>query len=273
MKNLMMALAASLALAGCNSNPPTPAPTPTTTVASTTPSPGDSPTATVSPSATPTPTHSAPADRCANEAAVTSSPDLLKPGSVRGDIDGDSRSDVVRIAIDPSGADGCRAFVVVHLAGGSTVTAPIPQWEPTPVLPAPHLNSLARIDGAPGDEVVIDVAAGASTQFEGVYTHSPGGLAPVTVRGTAFNGLFAYGGSVGHLDGEACTGRGTVVISGATENGVSPVRYKVVRSFFQPGAGILRYRPSLTQRKILRLRTLQRLPEFSGAPFAGCPGP
>jgi hypothetical protein len=208
---------------------------------------------------------------CANQAAIASTPNLLRPGSLRGDVDGDGTADTVRIALDPSGATGCRAFVVVRLAGGSTVTAPIPQWEPTPVLPAPHLNSLARIDSVPGDEVVIDVAAGASTQFEGVYTYSAPGLTPVTATGTPFNGLFAYGGSVGHLDGEACTRRGTVVISGATERGVSPVRYKVVRRFFRPGAGVLIYRPSLTQRKVLRLRKLQRLPEFFGAPFAGCP--
>jgi hypothetical protein len=227
--------------------------------------PSPSPNATPTQSPTPTP------GGCANEAAIASAPNLLRPGSLRGDVDGDGKPDTVRIALDPSGANGCRAFVVVRLARGSTLTAPIPQWEPTPVLPAPHLNSLARIDSVPGDEVVIDVAAGASTQFEGVYTYSAPGLAPVTATGTPFDGLFAYGGSVGHLDGEACTPRGSIVISGATERGVSPVRYKVVRRFFRPGAGVLIYRPSRTQRKVLRLRTLQRLPEFSGAPFAGCP--
>ncbi|MEA2508155.1 MAG: hypothetical protein QOG21_237 [Actinomycetota bacterium] len=119
--------------------------------------------------------------------------------------------------------------------------------------------------------MVVDVAAGASTQFEGVYTYSAGTLVPVTIKGTPFTGLFAYGGSVGHLDGEACNRRGTVVISGALAKGSLGTRYKVVRRFFRPGTGVLKYRPRRTQRKTLSPAALQRLREFSGAPFAGCP--
>jgi hypothetical protein len=192
---------------------------------------------------------------------------FLRPGSLQGDVDGDGTKDIVRIAVDPAAPEGCRAFVRAQLADGAVV-APIPQWEPTLVLPAPHLNSIAQIDRVAGGEIVVDVAAGASTQFEGVYTLSEGKLISLRLKGggVPFDGLFAYGGSVGHLDGEACTQRGLVVISSAVERGT--VRYKVVRQFFRPGVGVLKFRR--TARGVLRRGALRRLPEFSGPPFAGC---
>jgi hypothetical protein len=192
---------------------------------------------------------------------------LLGPGSLRGDVDGDGVPDTVRIAIDPRGPAGCRAFVVVTTAAGATAAA-ISQWESTPALPAPHLNSLVRIDAAGGDEIVVDVTAGASTQFEGVYTYSEGKVVPLRVSGFPFTGLFPYGGSVGHLDGEACTS-GMVVVSSAVASGPG-LRYAVVRRFFHPGDGDLVLAGSLTEHRVLRPPSLTGLPEFSGAPFAGC---
>jgi hypothetical protein len=186
-------------------------------------------------------------------------------------VDGDGRPDTVRIAVDPAGASGCQAFVVVGTATGTRVAAAISQWEATPVLPAPHLRSLAQVDAAPGGEVVIDVAAGASTQFEGVYTFSERNLVTLMVKGVPFSGLFAYGGSVGHLDGESCTRRDKVVVSSATAKGATGTRYKVVRRFFRPAMGALNYAHGRTQRESLRLSGLAQLPEFSGPPFAGCP--
>jgi hypothetical protein len=199
----------------------------------------------------------------------------MKAGSLRGDVDGDGLPDTVRIAVDPAGGVGCQAFVVLQTASGARTAArtaaAISQWESTPVLPAPHLRSLAQIDAVPGGEIVIDVAAGASTQFEGVYTLSQGDLVSLTVKGAPFSGLFAYGGSVGHLDGEACSQGGEVVVSSATFKGPSGTRYKVVRRFFRPAVGALQYIRGRTQRQLVRLSQLPGLPEFSGPPFAGCP--
>jgi hypothetical protein len=191
------------------------------------------------------------------------------PGSLRGDVDGDGVPELVRIAVDPRGAEGCRAFVVARLASGA-VAAPIPQWEPSPSLPAPHLNGLAQIDAAPGGEIVVDVGAGASTQFEGIYTYRGSTLAPLAIQGAAFDGLLPYGGSVGHLDGQACTPDG-VVVSTALVKGVAGVHYSVLRKFFRPVDGGLIYEPSRSEHLVVPARALQKLPEFAGGPFAGCP--
>jgi hypothetical protein len=220
--------------------------------------------------ATPSLTPATPAQgaTCKNQRSIPRERNLIRPGSLRGDVTGDGAADIVRIAVDPRGRAGCRAFVVVETSSGP-VAAAIPQWEPTPALPAPHLNSLVRIDAAAGDEVVIDVTAGASTQFEGVYTYSGGRVQPLAVTGIPFTGLFPYGGSVGHLDGQACTS-GMVVVSSALVTGPSGLRYAVVRRFFRPGDGGLLYAPNLTQHLFLRSTALSALPEFAGGPFAGC---
>ncbi|MDP9233781.1 MAG: hypothetical protein M3P01_04420, partial [Actinomycetota bacterium] len=127
MKIVVIVLVLSLAgLTACSQDRPAPAPTPT--VASATPSADSTPSVTPSPSPNPTPKRSPTPTPggCANEAAIALTPNLLIPGSLRGDVDGDGKPDTVRIALDPSGANGCRAFVVVRLDRGSTVTAPIP---------------------------------------------------------------------------------------------------------------------------------------------------
>ncbi|MEA2506495.1 MAG: hypothetical protein QOH48_1113 [Actinomycetota bacterium] len=205
---------------------------------------------------------------CKNQRSIPTERNLFRPGSLRGDVTGDGAADVVRIAVDPGGPADCSAFVVVESSSGA-VAAAIPQWEPTPALPAPHLNSLVRIDAAAGDEIVIDVTAGASTQFEGVYTYSEGRVLPLAVTGIPFTGLFPYGGSVGHLDGQACTS-GMVVVSSALVTGPTGLRYAVVRRFFRPGDGELLYAAGRTQHLSLRSAALSTLPEFSDGPFAGC---
>jgi hypothetical protein len=194
----------------------------------------------------------------------------MLPGSLRGDIDGDGQTDTATIALDPKGADGCRAFLVVR-SEASALVASIPQWEPSPALPAPHLNSLVQITPDPGSEIVIDVTAGASTQFEGVFSVLAGRLLPVTVSGTPFPGLFAYGGSVGHLDGQACTPGGAIVISSAVVAGPSGTRYRVVRRFFRASGNLLTYERDRTQHRDMSVSEMQHLPEFFGAPFARCP--
>jgi hypothetical protein len=269
---LLLAALCVSALVACDNGDPAPTPTPqasslTTSAPSPSATPTPEPTAT-GPSPQATPTAIPPASACSNQGSILSNPALIKPGSLRGDVDGDGRPDTVRVAVDPAGTAGCRAFVVLRTATLTRAVAPIAQWEPTPVLPAPHLNAIAQIDREAGGEIVVDVAAGASTQFEGVYSHLQASLVPLTLRGgvSPFDGLFAYGGSVGHLDGEACTRGGLVVVSSASAKGT--VRYKLVRRFFRPGVTTLRL--VRTKHEVVRRTALGRLPEFSGPPFAGC---
>ena len=275
MKPLVALLVLSLALAGCNRGGLTPVATDSSRAAVASPSeslsasPGK-PTRPSSPSSSAPPSPSPTlAQGCPNQAAILSDPGLLRPGSLRADLDGDGRKDTVRVALDRQGGAGCQAFLVVRL-GKALVIAPIERWEPNLVLSAPHLNTAARIDSAKGDDVVVDVTAGASTQFEAVYGYRAGRLAPVGLKGFPFNGLYPYGGSVGHIDGEACTDRQLVVISSAVPVGVSGRRYRVVRRFFRPAPGVLVYQPKRTQRKVLPAGAVSRLREFSAGPFGGC---
>jgi hypothetical protein len=241
---------------------------------------GGSPPRAVSPTASGSPTHplatptspaspAAGSTDCSNESSMASNPHVWRPGSLTGDVDGDGVRDTVRIAIDPHGSHKCRAFVVAKLAD-RTVAGAIAQWEPAPTLPAPHLNSLAEIDAVTGADIVIDVNAGASTQFEGVYTYSGGELTQLQVIEFPFTGLFAYGGSVGHLDGQACTSDRSVVVSSAVPKASSAIRYAVVRRFFIPAAGQLVYEPARTQHLVVKPASLSKFPEFSGPPFSQC---
>jgi hypothetical protein len=205
---------------------------------------------------------------CKNEHSLSSTA-RFQPGALVGDVDGDGGRDTVRIALDRGAPRGCQAFIVARSENASLV-APISAWDPTAGLTAPHLNSLAQINGAAGDEIVIDAAEGASTQFEDVFTFENGVLVPMTVQGAPFTGSFAYGGSVGHLDGVACAPDGTIVISSATPKGFSGRRYAVVRRFFRPDGSVLRFEPTRTRHRLVSPAALVRLPEFTGGPFAGC---
>jgi hypothetical protein len=190
----------------------------------------------------------------------------VEPGSLRGDVDGDGGEDVVRIAVDEGGAPGCLAFVAVETSRGELV-APIRDENMDFSLGFPALNTLAEIDGRPGSEVVVDVTAGASTAFAGVFTSLAGRLERMRIKGDplGYGELFPYGGSVGHLESSDCARDGGIVVSVAT---AFASRYELKRNFFSIAG------PSLTledtQRVRIELRELQDFPEFAGLPFASC---
>jgi hypothetical protein len=231
--------------------------------------------ATVSPSAgevTPSQTGSPTADsasRCPNEAEVTSGPSARIGGSLRGDVDADGSPDDVSLAFDDTGARGCQAFLVVEGSGESAVLA-IESFDRAFGLPQPRLNRLAEVDSAPGSEIAVDLVAGASTQFVGLFTMTGGELARVEVEGDEFpaDDLFPYGGSVGHVDASDCAGEpGTIVISTATPKGDD---YQVTRRFFRFQGSTPRVEPSSTERDRVAFEELGRFPEFRSSPFGGC---
>jgi hypothetical protein len=209
------------------------------------------------------------ASQCPNEAEVTSDPSARIGGSLRGDVDGDGSTDDVSLAFDDTGALGCQAFLVVEGSGEGAVLA-IESFDPGFGLPQPRLNTLAEIDTAPGNEVVVDLVAGASTQFVGLFTMTGGELARVEVEGGEFptDDLFPYGGSVGHVDASDCAAAaGTIVISSATPRGDD---YQVIRRFFSFQDSTPRVELSSTKRDRVALEELGRYSEYRSSPFGGC---
>ena len=247
------------------------------------PPPSPSPVATtpvVSP-ATPTVVTTSPPPRvsaCANEASVAADPASRRGSTVRADVDGDGLQDEIGIGLDPAGPLGCQAFLVVET---TTEAYAVPVWEAGPEagLPRPVLHGVVDLDGEPGDEILVDEAAGASTQFVGAFVFDDGALARITVEGGlpgsasgATGDLFAYGGSVGHIEAVDCAADGTFVVStavpGASQEDLERGVYDIERRFFTLNGSVLA--PERTEREQVPIDRLERFPEFAAGPFGSC---
>ncbi|MFN2593450.1 MAG: hypothetical protein ABR579_01000 [Actinomycetota bacterium] len=214
---------------------------------------------------------SSSASRCSNEQAVVTNESFRLPGSIAGDVDGDGLSDRVQLALDRAAGPGCQAFLVVQ-TGSAIISGAIDAWSLEGGLPQPRLHSVAQINGTGGDDVIVDVAAGASSQFVSVLADVDGALAPLAFEKNApggFKDMFAYGGSVGHVDGADCAPDGGVVVSSAVAGGTG---YRVTRLFFTVHGATLKADPSRNQTSSAPLDGLARFPEFPAAPFGTCPG-
>ena len=234
-----------------------------------------SPSIGIAPVTSPSPSRSTPAAAavCPNQEAAAGDPARQIGPAVSGDVDGDGISDRVHVAGDQAGTEGCSAFVVVETAAGIDAA---PAWEigSQGGLPAPRIHGFADLDGSGGDEVLVDEAAGASTQFVGAFIYTDDGLERVTVPGgvgselaPGAENLFAYGGSVGHLDAADCAGDGTIVISTATPSSEQGV-YEIERRFFVfDGTDLERGEVKTERAPISRM---SRFPEYSSSPFGSC---
>lgn len=209
------------------------------------------------------------ASECSNEEATVYAPAHRSPGALRGDVDGDGRSEVVWLAVDERAEEGCQLFVAV--ASGSVVRSlPIVQPELNLALSPPALDTLAAIDTEPGLEIVVDLVMGASTRFVGVFGMQSGDLTRFRFEGpnTLPPDLFAYGGSVAHLDGVDCVRpQGTIVLSSASPR---PDRYEILRRFYRVTRGSSTPLPPRTERHTVEARSLNRFSELASAPFASC---
>lgn len=193
--------------------------------------------------------------------------------TLSGDVDGDGVDDRVWLSSDPSAAEGCKAFVTVETADRiywASTTSGVPSS-----LQEPTLNSLSDIDGEAGSEIVVNLEAGASTQFVGAFMLTRAGLERITVDGRGpgpfggeIEGLFAYGGSVGHLEAVDCVDE-HVVLSAAIPSGAAG-SYEVERRFFSPSLTALVLDRGLTERHKVRDLRVDDFPEFAGSPFLSC---
>jgi hypothetical protein len=187
--------------------------------------------------------------------------------SVSGDVEGDGRPDRVYVVVDRTEEPGCRALLVVR--GRSSLAAVgVDEGVTSFELGLPRLNSLVDIDSEEGLEIVLDVAQGASTAFVGVFSMTTGtleGVRPPRLPDIP-SGLFAYGGSVGHLDAVDCRGD-LVMVSRAVSQGRG---YVITRRFLEPQAAEWRLRGSLTEKRSVRPQGIARFEEFSAPPFSSC---
>ncbi|MGH2729865.1 MAG: hypothetical protein ACRDJI_04570 [Actinomycetota bacterium] len=200
--------------------------------------------------------------------------DLLVGGSLSGDISGDGTEDSAAVHVDDSAGAGCQAFVVVTAENGVS-SAPVWVLGATGGLSTPTLGSLAPIGREPGLEVIVNEAAGASTQFVGAFSLTGEGLRRMEVRGPSVSdvaGLFASGGSVGHLEAVDCLDDGVVVSAATPAAGRAALGrgiYNVVRRVFGVAGPVLE--PESTHRNRVDIDDLNsRFPEFAHSPFLSC---
>ena len=232
-------------------------------VAPSTTSPVPSP----SPSPQPSPTTGG-STGCPNETTALAE---AKGRSLRGDLDGTGGPETVSLATDRSGPVGCQAFVSVESESVSGVVA-IDEPQISFDLGLPALDSIAPVGFGEGDEVVIVVSSGASTQFFALVTVFEGEPVQVTVRDGPFGNLFPYGGSAAHLESADCGvpsvgefGVPLIVISSATSAGND---FRIERTFYAADAPELE--PETTERDTVSFEELVSYPEFGEAPFAHC---
>jgi hypothetical protein len=128
-------------------------------------------------------------------------------------------------------------------------------------LPAPNL--IADIDGAPGKEIVVNVHAGASTQFASIFTLRGSRLIRVSIESA--DDLVPFGGSVAHLEGADCVPGGGFVIASASPRGRG---YVVTRTFFEARGTALVI--DHAEERTVAPRDLNSIPEFAGPPFGSC---
>ena len=169
------------------------------------------------------------------------------------------------------------AFIVVELGNVTVVAAPVWEVGAEGGLPQPRIHGFIDIDGRPGTEVLVDEAAGASTQFVGAFAAVEEDLERVTAEGGVAPGagpvadLFPYGGSVGHIEAVDCTTDG-IVVSTATPSGSSAdagsVAYEVERRFFSFDGVDLEEEDVETE--TVPIEELNRFPEYESSPFGNC---
>jgi hypothetical protein len=204
---------------------------------------------------------------CRRAARVVTGADFRKPGRLRGDVDGDGARDELFVSVAPGARRGCRAFLAAD-TGERTLAAPIPDDFASFDLGLPALRALAAINDLVGAEIVVDVGAGASTQFAAVFTVVDGRLLQVVPRGAGNGQLFAYGGSVGHVAAVDCDAHGKVVISTAVPRGD---RYQVRRRFATASGTVWRADREATERIRASFAGLRNYHEFVRSPFGSCP--
>lgn len=212
-----------------------------------------------------------PTFECPNQSRTVEDDGALVGEPTESDVDGDGNLDELSINLDRGGEPGCQAFLVLDTNDGQ-VSLPVWQVGAEGGLPQPSVRAVVDVDGDGVREIVVDEATGASTQFVALYAVVGDGL--VWVEGPEDQqGLFPYGGSVGHLEAVDCSEDGDVVVASATP---APGRsaqehqlYRVERRRFTLVDG--RLKPNGSETHTIPIEELERFPEYRSTPFGDCP--
>ena len=211
---------------------------------------------------------------CPNAERVAAGGGRRERGRLRADLDGRPGAEQAWLTLTRRGGVDCRTWLVAEGNFGSTVV-PIAGTEPFAFesLGLPALARAASIDDTRGAEIVVDVTAGASTTFAAVFTLQRDTFVKVDARGPGApsGDLFAYGGSVAHLDAVDCAGSSTVVISRARADAL---RYSVTRHYFSAEGPVWRALPTRAEKgEAVPRKLAARWPEFGSFPFSSCEAP
>lgn len=218
---------------------------------------------------TPPPVTAPPPGHCPNGDRVLVEGEPLG-GTSKADVTGDGEPDRVFLVQDPGGEPDCRNFLVLETEGAK-VAAPTSEEGVAYALETPRINAFAQIDGEAGEEVLVDLEQGASTQFIGIFTVSGGQLQRVEVReNTDFGSLFPYGGSVGHFEASNCPDHpeADVSLSIATANATD---YTIRTRLYEMNGAALVPLPRAEQPPIVSGKDLDRIEGFATSPFGDCP--
>lgn len=209
---------------------------------------------------------------CPNASEVVGSRKAEQGTTRRADVDGDGRDDDVRLSLDFEAPVGCQAFLEVETAT-KTLVEPVWMMGSSGGLPQPSLYSFSNLDRRGGYEIVVNEASGASTQFVAAYGFEDGELKPIRVPDTT-NGLFAFGGSVGHIEAVDCTSEGEIVISSALpaagRSAMEEGLYQVRRTIYSWRGELKRQETELHR---VAIEELEQFPEFRLGPFGSCAAP
>lgn len=196
----------------------------------------------------------------------------LDRSTLRVDVSGDGVLDTVAVASDPSAPKGCRGFVGVRVAGGSTYSNHLFRLAvPVKGLPA-RVEGLPDLGAAPGAEVVVDTRAAADALLAQMFTLAGDRLRVVRVPPFDDGTFIVEGAGVVYPQGTACTADGLLVHSEAalTKDGE---RYRVTRRTFEMrGDRLQPTAPTVETATVEAKRLLVRFPEFGRPHWAACTG-
>jgi hypothetical protein len=194
-----------------------------------------------------------------------------KGEELTGDVDGDGAGDRVTVRVDETRPARCRYLLLVELAGGISISAPVRPlaWPGTD----PEVLLLAEIDGRPGLEPVVALSPVAVYRPGALFTVSDGRLERMRLKGTETPELFPF---YDEFPAGVDCGRepGTIVVTLGTlaEGGSDDSHWDITRSLYR--AGGVRFEPLGDERFRVEVGpdAGRRWPEVRGKPFLSCPG-
>jgi hypothetical protein len=202
---------------------------------------------------------------CERESALVDA--ALRRSSTTADVDGDGAPDRVAVAVDDEGRPGCRTFLGVRTAAGTTYSTAMPDASTNPLPFPPDVIGLPRL-GDDGAEIVVDTHAAADGALAQMFTLTGSGLVQVEVPGIG-NGFYVEGGGVTAPNGADCRADGALLLSRAALDGQ---RYQVTRRYYTLTQDRLVAAEPPSTSEVAGDDLIREFPEFAAPHFAACGG-